>query len=123
MLRFTATDDKKLLGRLYEEIFGEEFDRGVGYVLYDGDKPIGIAKMTVRPQTSVLEKVGILPEERGKGNGDFFTRSLIWGMSNVSEEIAIAQRAPYYEKFGFRSEGEIMTCRSSDVVFPCGCHK
>ncbi len=123
MLRFTATNDKNLLGRLYGEIFGEDFDRSVGYVLYDGDKPIGIAKMTVKTDVSVLERVGILPEERGKGNGDFFTRSLIWGMSNVSEKVVIAAVMPYYEKFGFKAEGDIMTCKSSVVAFPCGCHK
>ncbi len=123
MLRYTATDDKILLDWLNNEIFGEDYTKGVGYVLYDGNKPIGIAQMKVSPEFSVLESAGIIPSERGKGNGDFFTRSLIWGMSNVSEELIINAVRPYFAKFGFKEENGVMKCLSKDVVFPCDCHK
>lgn len=122
MLRFSATNDGKLLDSLSKEIFGEEFPGKVGYVLYDGEKPIGVAKMTVGKELSVLEKVGIVPEERNKGNGDFFTRSLIFGMSNASEEVVVNTKEEYFCKFGFTERDGKMVCKSEQVVFPCGCH-
>lgn len=123
MLRFSATNDGKVLDTLSMEIFGDEFPGKVGYVLYDGDKAIGVAKMTVGTEVSVLERVGIVPEERKKGNGDFFTRSLVFGMSNASEEVVVNTKDEYYCKFGFTERNGKMVCPSGRVVFPCGCHK
>lgn len=122
MLHCSATDDKAILNRLHREIFGSEFDRGVGFVLRDGDKPIGLATLDATPEISTLRKIGIVPSERGKGYGDFFARSLLWGMANASERVAVATRDAYYLRFGLEESGEGMAADASRVTFPCaGC--
>ena len=123
MLKYTATNDKKVLDELNRNIFDKPYAKQVGFVLFDDEKAIGIASMTIRETVSVLEEVGIVKEARGKGNGDFFTRSLIWGLANVSETVEIVDVSPYYEKFGFREENGVMRCASEKIVFPCNCHK
>lgn len=123
MLKYNATNDRKLLDELSGKIFGKAYEKQVGFVLYDNDKPIGLARMTVTETISVLEEVGIVEEARKKGNGDFFTRSLIWGLANVSETVEIGGVRPYFEKFGFREEGGVMRCPSDKITFPRDCHK
>ena len=106
MLKYAAINDKTLLDALHKALFGGDYPKQVGYVLYDEEKAIGLAQMSVKPDISRLEKIGILQEERGKNNGDFFTRSLIWGLSQVSEKIIVCYKSEYFEKFGFKLFGK-----------------
>ena len=121
MLRYTATNDKKLLNTLNNAIFGEDFAEEVGYVLYDDDLPLGVARMTVTPDKTVLERIGILKEYRGKRIGDFFTRSLINTVSYATDVIEIAYKSDYYKKFGFTEGGSGMTIVADNLTFPCEC--
>ena len=121
MLSITAIADKKPLNDLHEAVFGTEYPKDIGYVLQDDGKNVGIASMTVRNDVSTIEKVGVIPEERGKGKGDFFTRSLIFGLSQVSEKVRISYKSPYFYRFGFTDDENGMIAESSKIVFPCGC--
>lgn len=122
MLKYTAICDREILDEIHNDIFGGKYPKAVGFVLYNEDKPIGLAQITVNSDVSHIEKIGIVPSERGKRNGDFFTRSIIWGLSHVSERIITDFNLPYFTKFGFTGNGGMMTCLSKDVVFPCDCH-
>lgn len=123
MLSYTATNDYGLLDKLNREIFFVPYDGQIGYVLYDGDIPVGIAALTVSPDVSVLKRVGIIPSQRGKKYGDFFTRSLLYGCSGVSERLIVAYSDKYFEKFGFVDKGGKMEIESKDLTFPCECGK
>ena len=121
MLRYTATNDKKLLDSLNQAIFGEDFKEEVGYVLFDDDLPLGVARMTVTPDKAVLKRIGILKEYRGRRIGDFFTRSLINTVSYATDVIDIAYVSEYFKTFGFTEGGEGMTIVADDIHFPCDC--
>ena len=123
MLKYTAICDKDILDAIHNEIFGGEYPKAIGFVLYDETKPIGLAQITINSDVSHIEKIGIIPSERGKRNGDFFTRSIIWGLSHASEKIITDFDSSYFTKFGFVKDGTNMMCLSKDVVFPCDCHK
>jgi hypothetical protein len=123
MLKISAICDRNVLDGLHEKIFGTGYPKGVGYVLYDGEQPVGVAAMSVGTDVSVIEEIGILPEERGKLKGDFFTRGLIFGLARASETVKIAYENSYFEKFGFIGKNGGMICESDKVVFPCECHK
>lgn len=122
MLKFCAVCDKDLLNGLHQEIFGTVYPKDIGYVLYDGNTPIGIAMMTVKEDISTLHSVGILEKFRKNKNGDFFTRSLIWGMSQASPKVVIDYENTYFEKFGFSKNNGKMVADSEKIVFPCECH-
>lgn len=123
MLTFTASNDRELLDTLSLSIFGSPFGAEVGFILYEDESPIGVARLVVTPETSVLEKVGILSEKRGLRYGDFFTRSLLNGASYASKEIEIAYESDYFLKFGFIKGGKGMKIKSEKLVFPCECGK
>lgn len=121
MLRYTATNDKKILNALNRAIFGSDFAEEVGYVLFDDDLPLGVARMTVTPDKAVLHRIGILKEYRGRKIGDFFTRSLINTVSYATDVIEIAYKSDYYKKFGFTEGDNGMTIVADEITFPCEC--
>ena len=121
MLRYTATNDKKLLDKLSFSIFEEPFNGEVGYVVFDDDTPLGVARLIVTPDKSVLKSIGILPEYRGKRFGDFFTRSLINAVSYVTDVIEIAYKSDYFKKFGFTEGDSGMVIIADNLTFPCEC--
>lgn len=123
MLSYSATNDATVLNSLSKEIFGEDFGAEVGFVLYDDGNPAGVARMTVTPSLAVLERIGVRKDARGKRIGDFFTRSLLFAASNVSEEIQIAYESDYFLKFGFVKGGRGMKILSEELTFPCECGK
>jgi len=123
MLKVQPTHDKELLNRLSEEIFGRAFPKGVGYVLYEGSTPLGVADVVAHPEKSEIVSVGILPTERGKGYGDFFTRVIMDRLSGVCRVITAGYTSAYYLKFGFCEKAGKMEIRSSELVFPRACQK
>lgn len=123
MLKYNATNDKELLNSLHQSVFGGVYPKDIGFVLYYGDIPIGIAQMVIDKELSILQKVGILEEYRNKKFGDFFTRSLIWGLSQASKKVQISYENEYFKKFGFSAKNGIMIADSEKIVFPCECHK
>lgn len=124
MLSFTATNDINLLNELSQRVFGEEFGAEVGFVLYEEETPVGVARLTVTPEKSVLKKIGVVSESRGQRYGDFFTRSLLNAASGVSKVLEIAYKSDYFKKFGFEEGEDCMTIKSENLTFPCECgHK
>ena len=125
MLSLGASNDKKILNELHNAIFGSDMVGEVGYLLYLGDKAIGVAKLRVTTEEMHILEVGILEEYRGKGYGDFFTRSLMNIFIDVTDRIVSDYVNEYFLKFGFVQSGDVMVVESEKLTFPrkCQCGK
>ncbi|MFA5450303.1 MAG: GNAT family N-acetyltransferase [Clostridia bacterium] len=121
MLRIVPTNDKQLLNELSEQIFGKDFARSVGFVLYNSEQAVGLASLNILADKATLELVGIIPMARGQGLGDFFTRSLINTLSYSSPNIIIGYKDGYFDKFGFITREKDMIIQSKDIFFPSQC--
>lgn len=121
MIRIEPTNDTELLNSLSKKIFGKEFDGKVGFVLYYKEEAAGIAALKINEEEATIKYIGIVPELRCMGLGDFFTRSLMNNLSYVTKTIKAGYVSPYYEKFGFRRQGGEMIIESKDIVFPSKC--
>lgn len=121
MLGVKATNDKALLNKLSEHIYGAPFEGGVGFVLEFENATIGLAKLTVSEYESVIHSVGIVLPLRNRGFGDFMTRSLMDNLSRVSKKIIIAYKSEYFKKFGFKEDLDTMFIASEDIMFPSKC--
>ncbi|MBR2481180.1 MAG: GNAT family N-acetyltransferase [Clostridia bacterium] len=125
MLSLGASNDKILLNQLHNAIFGCDIVGDVGYLLYIGDEPIGVAKLKVTPDEMHILEVGILENYRGKGYGDFFTRSLMNIFIDVTDYIFSDYVDDYFLKFGFVQKDDVMVVESDKLTFPrkcqCGC--
>ena len=121
MISLGATNDKTLNDKLHMAIFSAPLDGDVGYVLNVDGVPAGIAKLIVTPEESHIVRVGILPKLRGKGYGDFFTRSLMNVLIDVTDKIVVDYVSDYYLKFGFVREGDKMVIDPEKLVFPRQC--
>lgn len=123
MLGYGVSNDTELLTDLYQKIFSRNPDFVIGYVLYEDDIPVGIANLKVNPKVSEMKEIGLLPEKRNKGFGDFFTRCLLLRLSEVSKKI-ITYKNQYFYKFGFVDEDDKMAIDSKKIDFPSTCkHK
>lgn len=123
MLGYGVSNDTELLTDLYKKIFSRNPDFVIGYVLYEDDIPVGIANLKVNPKVSEMKEIGLLPEKRNKGFGDFFTRCLLLRLSEVSEKI-ITYKNQYFYKFGFVDKDDKMAIDSKKIDFPSTCkHK
>ena len=121
MISLGATNDKTLNDKLHTAIFSAPLDGDVGYLLNVDGVPAGIAKLIVTPEESHIVRVGILPKLRGKGYGDFFTRSLMNVLIDVTDKIVVDYVSDYYLKFGFVREGDKMVIDPEKLVFPRQC--
>ena len=101
MLSLGASNDKTLLNKLHNAIFGVDMVGDVGYLLYLGDQAIGLARLRVNEDEMHILAVGILEEHRGKGYGDFLTRSLMNVFIDVTDRIYADYVDEYFLKFGF----------------------
>ena len=125
MLSLGASNDKALLNELHNAIFGNDMLGDVGYLLYISDKPIGLARLKATPEEMHILEVGILPDYRKKGYGDFLTRSLMNVFIDVTDRIYSDYLDDYFLKFGFTREGDVMVVESEKLTFPrkCQCGK
>ena len=125
MLSLGASNDKKLLNELHNAIFGTDIVGDVGYLLYIQDEPVGIAKLKVTQEEMRIISVGLLEKYRGKGYGDFFTRSLMNIFIDVTDYIVSEYVDDYFLKFGFVTRGDVMVVESEKLTFPrkCQCGK
>lgn len=121
MLSIDATNDKELLDALSIDALGKNFDGNAGFVLFCDNLPIGVAKVTARDNVAFISNIGVVPQERGKGYGDFFTRALMHNMSNASEKIVVLSVCDYFKQFGFELDQGRMIIDSKDLVFPRKC--
>lgn len=121
MISLNATNDKTLLNALHNAIFGCDIEGDVGYVLYVDDIPAGVAKLSVTEEEAHIKRVGILGKLRNKGYGDFFTRSLMNVLIDVTDVIYADYVDDYYLKFGFERYGDRMRIDSDKLTFPHKC--
>jgi GNAT superfamily N-acetyltransferase len=121
MIHIEPTNDKELLDSLSVRIFGAPYEGNVGYVLYCEDEAVGLAKLSIKEEVTVILSAGILPEMRGMGLGDFLLRSLMARASDMSDRIEIGWISDYFIKFGFRQQRCGMVIESKDLVFPRKC--
>jgi len=86
-----------------------DFSRGVRYFILENDgKPAGCAAMEHAPGTCYLERLAVLPEQRGRGFGLALVRHVLvkagsLGVGDVGIGIIAAQTdlKEWYEKIGF----------------------
>ena len=116
MLNMLPTNDRKLLDSMSFKIFSSPFEGDIGYIFYEDDKPIGFAKLVVG-DTSIISAIGILPDYRGKGYGDFFTRSILFRLTQISRKIVVNYIDDDYLKFGFIPKDNIMEIESYKLTF------
>lgn len=120
MLNMLPSSDKKLLDKMSYEIFAKPFQGDIGYVFYDDGQAVGFARLIIG-DTSAIAEVGITPEHRKKGRGDFFTRSILFRLTQISRYIRIDYKSGYFLQFGFEYDGEGMKIASDKLVFPSSC--
>lgn len=116
MLNMLPTNDNKLLNSLSYKIFTKPFQGDIGYVFYNDEVAVGFARLIVG-DTSCISAIGILEEHRGKGLGDFFTRSILFRCSQISRYIKINYIDNYFLRFGFEIKDNIMEIASENLVF------
>ena len=121
MLRVEPTHDKEILNRLHGAIFGVTYPKDIGFLLYYKDTAVGIADIKADAKESEIIAIGIVPEERGKGWGDFLTRVIMDRLTTVSQSIYVRYKSDYFVKFGFREEEGGMRIESKDIKFPSKC--
>lgn len=119
-----AVSDREVLQKLAKECGGEyNPECTLNMVLIVGERPCGVSMMRYVDKKRIrLEWVGITPDMRGKGFGDFLTRASINKAIDISEYIEISYADDYFEKFGFERKDNKMQIESKKVVFPSKCN-
>ena len=121
MLSLLPTDDKDILNNLSRELFRHDYSGDVGYLLTNDGEPIGLARFKVG-KTSVLYEIDVREDFKDKGHRDFFTRSILYRLGQISLFIQIDYQDEYFEKFGFiKTEKGKMSIETSKLDFPAEC--
>ncbi len=118
-----AVSDVEVLEKLAKEC-GGEYDKRctLNMALIVGEELCGVCNMRYSDKKTVrLEWVGVREDMRGKGFGDFLTRSSINKAIDISDFIEIATVDGYYEKFGFIEVDGVMRAESKSIIFPSKC--
>ncbi len=120
MLEVRPSNDVGLNNMLAKECGIFDKDVKYAFLLFEDNQPIGISIVKI-DLTSTIEKVGILPLKRGKRNGDFLTRVMIYKLIMVAKTIRIGYESPYFIPFGFKSCGGYMESDVENITFPHSC--
>lgn len=124
MLRISPTNEKLMINKLSNEIFNEDFEGDIAFILYSDEVPVGLSHIKVADNIALIDKIGILENCRKKKMGDFFTRSLLFHFVNSVEFVEINYISSYFEKFGFsKTKKGTMKIKSNMLEFPSSCHK
>ncbi len=121
MQQVIFTTDKNVLSALYEKLnLGEV--KGANFVLLDGDKPVGVSRMTIDEEVTI-DNLSILPEYDDFGSRDFFFRTLLYKLSLNDYVVVVDKVDERLKKFGFTEENGKMAVQSKKIIFPhsCGC--
>ncbi len=94
----------------------------VFFALIENGKIIGGADLSIG-DISHIKSIAVIPEEQNKGNGDFFTRALIFKLQSVSDEVVIDYENDYFLRFGFKKTDGKMTAKKDEIYFPHDCKK
>lgn len=116
--------------KLRQAVFGRGQDaldaQAWQVVVYDGDTPVGTARLWWRDGAFWLGDVGVLEERRGRGFGDLLVRLLLFKALMHSAALirldATQDTVAFFAKYGFASErGTAMCIRGQDVrLIHCG---
>lgn len=123
MIRIERTGDVAICQHLRRVVFIEEqgvseedevdgLDAQALHVLaFDGDRPVGTARMLVKGKVGKIGRVCVLAEARGTGLGAALIRACLEELRSVpgvTEALLGAQTHAlgFYEKLGFVAEGE-----------------
>ena len=110
--------------KLRQAVFGRGQDaldaQAWQVVVYDGDTPVGTARLWWRDGAFWLGDVGVLEERRGRGFGDLLVRLLLFKALMHSAALirldATQDTVAFFAKYGFASErGTAMCIRGQDV--------
>ena len=90
-------------------------------------RDVGVLTFTISSDLSAhIRGVFVLPDFRGKGLGDFLTRSMMnsFTLSNMGVIVDYTDENDYYSKFGFKQTERGLYVSPEDIVFPskCGHH-
>ena len=105
----------KECGGVYDE------DNTMHLVFIFNDQVSGIASAKYVGKAIRITYVGIVDRVRGQGFGDFVTRSMINKVMDLVDVVQIDSTSDYFIKFGFVKQGDIMVCKSKDIIFPSKC--
>lgn len=88
---------------------------------------VGVLTFTIAPDLNAhIKAVFVLDEYRGKGFGDFLTRSMMnsFTLANMGVYVDYEDKNDYYSKFGFCQSDKGLYVAAEDIVFPskCGHH-
>lgn len=99
-------------------------------VVYEGDEPVGAARLWWADGAFQLGDVGVIQEMRGKGYGDLLVRLLLFkALMHSASLIALRtphETEPFFAQYGFQPSGECnglmeMQIRGEDVQLShCG---
>ena len=109
----------------------------VAYEVGNESRPVATGRICLEDGGCRIGKIAVLKEERGKRYGDFVVRMLVnkaflSGNRRVTVS-AISTARRFYEKIGFRAEGEeymengtphiLMILNEENFCTACGCHE
>lgn len=121
MLSLIPSTDKELLVALSKEIFNTNFTSSVGYILLSDGEHAGLAEFSIG-KVSHFIRAGIREQYKDLGYRDFFTRSILYRMGQISMEIEIDYYDKYFEQFGFtRHNQDKMRIDTRNLIFPSNC--
>lgn len=118
-----AISDREVLDKISKEC-GVKYnpDCTLNLLFILGDRPSGVAfGRFVNPKTILIEYVGLIDSAKGKGYGDFLTRSMINKVMDLCETVEVNSTDDYFLKFGFVLQENKMVAQSKNIVFPSKC--
>lgn len=94
-------------------------------VVFDGDTPVGSARLWWRDGAFWLGDVGVLPSMRRRGFGDLLVRLLLFkALSHSAREIRLTadrDAAAFFARYGFEPDGPDMRLKAEHVKLShCG---
>lgn len=117
-----SLDDYEVAKKITLETGGVYNDNNTMHLVFIlEDRVSGIASARYNGRAIRIDYVGLVESTRGKGFGDFLTRSIINKVMDLAEVVEVNSTSDYFLKFGFKKVGDIMVAKSSDIVFPSIC--
>ncbi len=120
MLQILPITDESEKNRVFSSSGLPVPDGKLFFALLEDDEIIGGADISIG-EVGAIKSVAIVPEKRGRGNGDFFTRALIYKLQTVSDKVTIGYVDDYFRQFGFTEDGDRMVADSEKIHFPHAC--
>ena len=117
-----ALDDLAVAKKITEECGGEYLSDNTMHLVFILDNEVsGIASAKFVDSAIRITFVGLVLRARGKGYGDFLTRSMINKVMDLAKVVEVDSTDDYFLKFGFKRVNDKMIAESKDIVFPSKC--